>query len=199
MADVQGAPEPDDTHCGANTSAGTPCRRPAGWATDHVGVGRCKWHGGRTRSHRQSAALVLETRRATSMLARLNEPQPIGHPVLALLDVAARVAEWERILRERLDELRTVEVTDAMGVERERAVVLLYERSLDRTARLLVDLNKLGLAARALALKEDTARRVVECAVTALDRIGLGEHEDRFREVFQAELRRAAGDAMGSV
>ena len=34
--------------CGAKTCAGTPCRRPAGWGTDHVGEGRCKLHGGRS-------------------------------------------------------------------------------------------------------------------------------------------------------
>ena len=32
--------------CGARTRAGTPCRHPAGWGTDHVGEGRCKLHGG---------------------------------------------------------------------------------------------------------------------------------------------------------
>ncbi len=32
--------------CGAKTRAGTPCRHPAGWGTDHVGEGRCKLHGG---------------------------------------------------------------------------------------------------------------------------------------------------------
>jgi len=34
--------------CGAKTRAGTSCRRPAGWGTDHVGEGRCKLHGGRS-------------------------------------------------------------------------------------------------------------------------------------------------------
>jgi len=32
--------------CGAKTRAGMPCRRPAGWGTDHPGEGRCKLHGG---------------------------------------------------------------------------------------------------------------------------------------------------------
>ncbi len=32
--------------CGAKTRAGTPCRRPAGWGTNHPGSGRCKLHGG---------------------------------------------------------------------------------------------------------------------------------------------------------
>ncbi|MEF8887327.1 MAG: HGGxSTG domain-containing protein [Haloarculaceae archaeon] len=36
----------DDTICGATTRDGDPCKRPAGWGTDHVGEGRCKQHGG---------------------------------------------------------------------------------------------------------------------------------------------------------
>jgi hypothetical protein len=34
--------------CGAKTRDGTPCAHPAGWGTDHPGVGRCKLHGGST-------------------------------------------------------------------------------------------------------------------------------------------------------
>lgn len=33
-------------YCGAKTRAGTPCKRPAGWGTDHAGTGKCKLHGG---------------------------------------------------------------------------------------------------------------------------------------------------------
>jgi hypothetical protein len=32
--------------CNATNRAGTPCARPAGWGTAHLGVGRCKLHGG---------------------------------------------------------------------------------------------------------------------------------------------------------
>ena len=35
-------------YCRAKTRAGTPCRRPAGWGTDHPGEGRCKLHGGKS-------------------------------------------------------------------------------------------------------------------------------------------------------
>ncbi len=34
--------------CRAKTRAGTPCKRPAGWGTDHPGTGRCKLHGGKS-------------------------------------------------------------------------------------------------------------------------------------------------------
>jgi hypothetical protein len=36
-------------YCGGKTRAGTPCKRPAGWGTDHPGSGRCKLHGGATK------------------------------------------------------------------------------------------------------------------------------------------------------
>ena len=34
--------------CEAKTRAGGSCRQVAGWATDHVGEGRCKLHGGKS-------------------------------------------------------------------------------------------------------------------------------------------------------
>src|SRR5215208_1617092 len=43
--------------CGANRGEGRPrCRMPAGWGTDHVGYGQCKYHGGRMRSNRVASA-----------------------------------------------------------------------------------------------------------------------------------------------
>lgn len=32
--------------CGAKTRTGSPCKKEAGWGTDHLGRGRCKLHGG---------------------------------------------------------------------------------------------------------------------------------------------------------
>lgn len=34
------------SRCEAKTKSGSPCNRPAGWGTHHVGVGKCKLHGG---------------------------------------------------------------------------------------------------------------------------------------------------------
>lgn len=44
--------------CGAQRRAkeGGRCTRPAGWGTTHLGVGRCKLHGGSTRNHGIAAA-----------------------------------------------------------------------------------------------------------------------------------------------
>ena len=39
---------PHGTTCGAKTRKGAPCSRVAGFGTDHLGQGRCRWHGGAT-------------------------------------------------------------------------------------------------------------------------------------------------------
>lgn len=52
-----------DQSCGAKTRRGTPCKKPAGWGTDHVGIGRCKLHGGATPIKHGLYSTVTEARR----------------------------------------------------------------------------------------------------------------------------------------
>lgn len=40
--------EPHEGRCGALNRRGERCRNIAGYKTDHVGQGRCRWHGGAT-------------------------------------------------------------------------------------------------------------------------------------------------------
>lgn len=45
--------------CGAaKKETGEPCRNGSGKGTDHAGFGRCKWHGGNSKTHRQAAAIA---------------------------------------------------------------------------------------------------------------------------------------------
>jgi hypothetical protein len=57
----------DPMQCGAKTRKGTPCGRPMGWGTGHLGVGRCKNHGGASPRAEVSGALVLARREAVVM------------------------------------------------------------------------------------------------------------------------------------
>lgn len=145
-------------------------------------------HGGSTPTHVTAAVVTQEENRARSLLQRLGEPEPIRHPVRELLDLAAEISAWRTILRERVDQLATLETEDTLKVERERAAVLLYERSLDRLARLLVDLTKLDLQARRLSLDEQDAKRVMAAISDALTRAGLSEHEAEVRRHFATAL-----------
>lgn len=49
--------------CGAKTRAGTPCQRPSGWGTAHVGTGRCKLHGGNAGAPIRTGARAVKTSR----------------------------------------------------------------------------------------------------------------------------------------
>ena len=53
--------------CGANGRSGKPCARPAGWGTDHPGVGRCKLHLGSTAKHRKAASTELAKRECATL------------------------------------------------------------------------------------------------------------------------------------
>lgn len=54
--------------CGAHKRDGSfqDCGQPAGWGTDHPGVGRCKYHGGCTPSHSAHARRLSASTEARS-------------------------------------------------------------------------------------------------------------------------------------
>ncbi len=180
-------------HCGAKRRDGRLCEQPAGFGTQHVGIGRCKFHGGSTPTQVQHAAVVAEERSARTILERLGEPEPLGHPVEELLAVVAEQKAWQRILRERLAEhietVNDLETTDKLNTEKERALVVLYERALDRTGNALANMVKLDLQSRMVQIKETEARDVIEAMVRAIHRAGLGDHELEIRKSLADELR----------
>ncbi len=179
------------TVCGAQRrqSEGT-CRHPAGWGTDHPGFGRCKMHGGSTPTHRASAALVATDAEARAMLDRLGQPQPLGDPVEELLALGAEVRAWQGILREMVAQYRKLSTTDMVNVERERAAVVLYERSLDRSHRVLTDLAKLGLDERRTRVSERQGSLVVQVLLAAVARSGVPvEWHEPLRQALVVELQ----------
>lgn len=91
---VKGA---DKALCGAKTradanknpahKAGRPCKRPAGWGTDHPGSGRCKLHGGSTRA----GGVKAEKERAAAAVQNYGLPVEVD-PHTALLEELYRTA-----------------------------------------------------------------------------------------------------------
>src|SRR5438105_5941001 len=68
--------------CNAKKRNGEKCRNASGKGTDHVGIGRCRFHGGSTRTHRAHAVRVEAQQRA----AEFGELIEV-HPTEALLGV----------------------------------------------------------------------------------------------------------------
>ena len=56
--------------CGAQGRTGTPCRKSAGWGTDHAGYGHCRLHGGASPNGRVFAA-KLEAAAKAEHVARV--------------------------------------------------------------------------------------------------------------------------------
>jgi len=79
--------------CGAKTRNGGTCQHEAGWATDHVGEGRCKLHGGINKSSIKTGryAKAAHGRLGKKIREHLNDPNP--------LDLTSELA----ILRARVD------------------------------------------------------------------------------------------------
>lgn len=71
------------------------CSQPAGYGTDHVGIGRCKFHGGAAPNYRNK----VQTLRAAAAVEQYGLPREID-PHDALLEELARTAghvDWLRL------------------------------------------------------------------------------------------------------
>ena len=87
--------------CGAAKRGGGTCTLTAGHGTTHLGIGRCKFHGGSTPNHERSAQRVQAERDVELFGARRDV-----HPAEALLELvqwtAGEVDYWRQEVR-RLD------------------------------------------------------------------------------------------------
>ena len=79
--------------CSGTNRQGEPCGRPAGWGTDHAGVGLCKHHGGSTPSGKRHAITLEAARQVEAWGGRLDVSAP--EALLELVQSkAAEVAYW---------------------------------------------------------------------------------------------------------
>lgn len=76
------------------------CTRPAGWGTDHPGVGPCKLHGGNTSNH-VTAAVVAQAKSAVVTFGLPREVDPRD----ALLEEVYRTAGAVDFLQSKVREL----------------------------------------------------------------------------------------------
>jgi len=102
------------------------------------------------------------------MLVELGQPDPLGHPVEELLAVGAEIRAWHTLLRHQLVDLLEADLGDEIGAERTSVLVGLYERALDRTQRLLIDMCKLGVDERLVRIKTNEAAAFVDLVESVL-------------------------------
>ncbi|MGA9774563.1 MAG: hypothetical protein WBU92_01435 [Candidatus Dormiibacterota bacterium] len=97
-------------------------------------------------------------------------------------------------MRAKVRELSDLAGTDALGVERARAVVELYERSLDRVGKVLTAIAKLNLEERVARVEERQVELLSQAFERGLLASGLDSAAQREVRVSVArELRLVSG------
>ena len=170
-ADVKlpGSAEPLEGKCGAKVrdkrlkelDIVRYCVQTAGYGTDHVGAGTCKYHLGATANHVKSAVREKMRGELALLSTRLGEAEPIGPPEIEAWILASKMKEWTLVLEEKLDELNGVlETTDKAGVEHARALIEVVERAWERFQSALEFMMKYDLRKRVIELEEHQASLV---------------------------------------
>ena len=135
-------------------------------------------HGGSLPVVKQAAARRVAQAEAHAEVAKLASANGISgrdlDPVEALFDIAAEILTWQRTVNNLLTEISATDWRrDHRAGEQIHAYVTLFERSLDRSAKILVELNKLGLEERRIRIAEREIALVGQALTAALDRAGI--------------------------
>ncbi|MFI7628421.1 hypothetical protein [Microbispora rosea] len=151
----------DKRRCtGTAKSTGERCKKPP-----LPGATVCKTHGGGAPQVIRKAAERVAEQEALKIMEKY-EPQapPVEDPITALLGLAGEITHFKNFLGARVSEMRAQEwrFTDDKGAEQLRAEIALYERALDRTARVLSDLVKLKLEERQVRVAEQQGVMLAE-------------------------------------
>lgn len=99
--------------------------------------------------------------------------EPVADPLGELGRLAAQSTAFMDALGARVNALDSIRFTDAKGTEQLASEIALYERAMDRTARLLKLLVDSGFEQRRLELDEQTAGLFVTAMRQVLARLDL--------------------------
>jgi len=114
----------------------------------------------------------------------------VVNPLDALMNLVSETVAFKELLEEQIAQMQSEDwrYQSKLGAEQLDSRIALYERSLDRAGKLLTDVARLGLEAKALKLEEDKVRLVL----AALDAALAGqENADMVRQAFIRRLRSA--------
>ncbi len=164
-------PEQRDGHalCGAKKKDGSSCRAFAGQATDHLGVGPCKFHGGATTAHRKHA-VALE---AKKRLVTLGQPLDRIAPAEALLGLLRATAGHVNWLREQIMEL------DDLGTQEAAVLLRMYDDERDRLTRISEAAIRSGASAEEVRVQQAQARQLVDIVRAASNDVGLSKRQQQ--------------------
>lgn len=192
------------------------CRKPAGFGTDHPGVGPCHHHFGSTPAVTTKYTEVLIEHNATKVLAKL-DVAPVDNPLLELALLAGQAVAWKDMMAQRVNAILTelddadsqmvlldkdgivigrrdtgdIRFTSRDGAEQLRSEVVLWERAMIRCESILVNISKLNIDERLAAIDEATAATVTKALLATLNELDIDPDKRReARAIVGGHLRR---------
>lgn len=146
----------------------------------------CYTHGGAAPQNRAAAEKRIASQKANTEIARIADAPPlesIGEVYDWLLAIAGTTKAWGEILQNRVAQLsRLGYETEYTGTQLATDVVL-FERALDRSAKLGEALVRLDLEGRKQALDERTAGQLVALLKLVLGDLDLTEEQRMVAEL----------------
>lgn len=171
-------------------------------AVDGSDPARCMNHGQQPGSLHRGYTTIRVTEismaeRLAQILAdggqRLLDPDPVTDPLSELMALAAEVKSLKELLREYVAHLFAdgkIRYAHNKAGEQLRMEILLYERALERFAKILIDISKLKIEDRLAGVREKTAAMLEQALDAALEKSGVGlEGKQTAREEFRRHLK----------
>lgn len=187
--------KPEGWYCpGTSKQTGNPCGKRAGFGTDHVGFGLCKFHGGATRNGKRHA----QTEEAVEAVATYGLPRVID-PRDALVEELHRTAghvAWLQSLVGDLEHepgaktrLKQYQATEAGGtVERPAVWLEMYWAERKHLAQIAKTCHDVGIEARMVELAESQADELVRRFQAFCSALALDMGSDEVRRAFRVAL-----------
>jgi hypothetical protein len=198
----------DVPRCGAqriNQPEGVSCTQPAGWRTDHPGIGRCARHGGSTPTHRRAADVAILKQTA----ARLGVPREVdpAQGILELVWEAAGNVEFYRQLLNGQPGLTAADDdadADAValygptfhnsgiptGEAKRHVLVQMYDEERDRLERYVKDALAAKVDERRVQLGEAQAHNLFSAVTVAMQAAEMtAEQAETFKRALATSLR----------
>jgi hypothetical protein len=173
--------------CIAHNRAGGPCGAQPMIGTDPP---RCRSHLGRKAEVVRAEYAVARQAQAAYKLADKEIGDGLGDPLRELLRLSREVLTWKEICRDMVGGLQEVRYKSAGSGEQLRAEIALYERSMERAARLLADLVRLGIEERVARIDERQGAVVADVIKAILADLTLSvEQQARVPEVVPRRMR----------
>ena len=177
--------------CGARKKNNKICDLPAGQYTDHVGWGKCSFHGGNTPTLRTSAALYM----GGEVIHRMTNAYGLGGPVEispgeALLQEVRRSAGHVGFLQDRIN-MFELKLGEEVMTEAKRELIELYQKERLMLAKIAKAAVDAGIAQERVQLEREKGVRLVEVLREVFDGLGLSIEQQRLLPILvPAALRK---------